>query len=76
MAKEPVIVLRKTEKLVSLRSVDTYKEIATLLADLREALAGTDQAGLAERHARKLKQAHPTLHFLTRELRSKGFVPK
>jgi hypothetical protein len=32
-----------------------YRQIATLLADLREALAGTGQAGLAEEQARKLK---------------------
>ncbi|HTU21919.1 MAG TPA: hypothetical protein VMG10_28025 [Gemmataceae bacterium] len=44
--------------------------------DLREALAGTKQFGLAEQQARKLKKANPTLNLLTAELRRAGFEAK
>jgi len=76
MAADPSRTLRETEKLVRERSMNSYEQIATLLADLREALAGSEQSGLAEQQARKLRAENPTLHRLTRELRGKGFVPK
>jgi hypothetical protein len=76
MAADPAPTLRETERLVQLRSRDSYLEIATLLKDLREALAGTKQAGLAEQQAQKLKKQNPTLHLLTSELRRAGFVAK
>ena len=73
MAADPAPTLHETERLVQLRSRDSYLEIATLLKDLREALAGTKQAGLAEQQAQKLKKKNPTLHLLTSELRRAGF---
>jgi hypothetical protein len=76
MAADPAPTLRETERLVRLRSRDSYVEIATLLKDLREALAGTEQAGLAEQQAQQLKKKNPTLHLLTSELRRAGFVAK
>jgi hypothetical protein len=76
MAADPVPTLHETERLVKMRSRNSYVEIATLLKDLREALAGTKQAGLAEEQARKLKKENPTRHLLTAELRRAGFVPK
>lgn len=76
MAADPTPTLRETERLVKVRSRDSYQEIATLLQDLREALASTKQAGLAEQQARKLKQANPTLNLLTSELRRAGFLAK
>jgi hypothetical protein len=39
-------------------------------------LAGSKNAGLAERQARKLKDKNPTLRVLVKELRGKGFLPK
>ncbi len=74
MAVDPAPTLRETERLVKLRSRDSYIAIATLLKELREALAGTKQSGLAEQQARKLKKANPTLNLLTSELRRAGFV--
>jgi hypothetical protein len=47
-----------------------------MLADLREALAGTKKSGLAEKQALKLKTKNPKRHRLTSELRRHGFVPK
>jgi hypothetical protein len=76
MAADPAPTLRETERLVKLRSRDSYIEIATLLKDLREALAGTERSGLAEQQARKLKKENPTLNLLTSELRRAGFVAK
>jgi hypothetical protein len=76
MAADPSRTLREAEKLVGQRSTNGYEQIAALLADLRKALAGSEQSGLAEQQARKLKAENPTLHRLTRELRGKGFVPK
>jgi hypothetical protein len=46
------------------------------LADLREALSGSDQASLAEQQAHKLKNNNPNLHRLTAELRDQGFLRK
>jgi len=76
MAADPKPHLRKTEKLVAERSTAAYKEASELLADLREALAGSKQSGLAEKQARKLKTANPTRHHLTAALRRQGFVLK
>ncbi|MGD1278643.1 MAG: hypothetical protein ABR964_15635 [Tepidisphaeraceae bacterium] len=76
MAADPTRTLRETEELVEERSLETYHQIALLLADLREALSSTDQSSLAEQHARKLKDKNPTLHHLTAELRGQGFLKK
>jgi len=59
MAADPAPTLRETERLVKLRSRDSYVEIATLLKDLREALAGKKEAGLAERQAQKTQEGEP-----------------
>jgi hypothetical protein len=76
MAADPTPTLRETEKLVAQRGTDAYRKTATLLAELREALAGSKQAGLAEQQAQKLKKSHPTLSQLTSALRRQGFLPK
>lgn len=76
MAANPMPAIRETEELVSERSTNAYRKIATILADLREALAGSKDAHLAEKQARKLKDKNPTLRVLVKELRGKGFLPK
>ncbi len=76
MAADPAPTLHETERLVKLRSRDSYIEIATLLKDLREALAGTKQADLGERQAQKLRKENPTLKILISELRQAGFLQK
>lgn len=76
MAANPARTLRETEQLLKQRSTDAYSQVAELLADLREALAGSAQADLAETQARKLKASHPTLKMLTSALRAKGFLKK
>ena len=76
MAADADPTLRETEELTKQRTQRAYAQVAELLADLREALAGTDRVGLAEDQARKLKEANPKLHMLTSALRGKGFVKK
>jgi hypothetical protein len=74
MAAEPLKTIHETEQLIAQRSTARYRQAAEQLADLREALAGSEHAGLAEQQARKLKSKHPKLNRLTSELRSKGFL--
>jgi hypothetical protein len=76
MAQDPTPTLRETDKLVKERSRSSYSRIAELLADLREALSGTDKQNLPESHAQVLKRQNPTLNTLTAELRSRGFLKK
>jgi hypothetical protein len=76
MRADPAAALREIEELVTQRSTEAYSQIATLLSDLREALAGSDQSGLAEEHARLLKTKYPKFSRLTAALRGRGFVPK
>lgn len=76
MAADPSPTLRETEELVDRRNGRAYEQVASLLAELREALAGSSQSGLADEHARKLRDKHPTLRALVSELRKKGFLPK
>ena len=76
MAADPMPYLRKTEQLVAERSTDSYRQAAEMLADLREALAGSKKSGLAEKQALKLKIKNPKLNRLTGALREQGFVPK
>jgi hypothetical protein len=76
MAADPAKILRKTEEVVKERNLDAYRQIAMLLADLREALSGSDQSSLAEQQARTLKEKYPTRHHLVAELRGQGFLKK
>ena len=56
--------------------VEFDQRIAATLADLREALAGSKQAGLADQEAQKLKDRHPHSTQLIETLREKGFLPR
>lgn len=75
MAADPMKTLDETEVLVKHRSVDAYREIAQLLADLREALAGGHQYDLAYRQAKKLTDANPKANRLEAALRKKELLP-
>src|SRR5207249_1907191 len=55
MAADPDRTLRETEDLVAQRNTEAYRKVAKHLADLRDALAGSEKSGLAEEQARKLK---------------------
>ena len=76
MADNPKPYLKQSEELAAERSTQAYREVSQILADLREALAGSSQSGLAEQQARKLKERFPKANRLTAALREHGFVPK
>ena len=76
MAADPDKYLNQAKQLAGERAVTSYREMAEILADLREALAGSAKSGLAEQQACKLKAAHPKLSRLISELRQKGFLVK
>lgn len=76
MAADPTFYVKKMKKLVDQRSTKAYQQAARILADLREALAGTDQAGLAERQALALRAKYPKLNRLLGALREVGFARK
>jgi len=73
MVANPESFLKESAKLAEKRD---YTGVATLLVDLREALAGTPLANLAAEQAQQLKNDYPTLKYLTSALRKVGFVPK
>ncbi len=76
MAADPTPFLKEVERLAAERNTDSYKKASKLLAELRTALAGTRQVGLAEKQAIQLKAKYPKSHHLTAALRREGFVPK
>ncbi len=76
MAADPSPYLKKTEQLVAERSTAAYGKASKLLAELREAIADTKQAGLAEKQALKLKTKNPTRHHLAAALKREGFLSK
>ncbi|MCA9116024.1 MAG: hypothetical protein KDA79_13135 [Planctomycetaceae bacterium] len=76
MAASPEKTFRQAEQLIDQRSSVSYNAAAELLASLREALAKTPQAGLAEQYALQLHQKHPTFRLLTAALRNQGLLPE
>jgi len=66
----PQETLDEVEKLVATKGTASYQQAATLLAELRDALEGTDQAGLAEAHARGLRKKYPSRSALIGALRT------
>ncbi|WP_373652287.1 hypothetical protein [Schlesneria sp. DSM 10557] len=76
MASDPAKVLRDIELIVAERTTDGYRRVAALLCDLREAVAATDQAGLAEAQALRLKKKYPTRRSLLKELSSARLFSK
>lgn len=73
MVTAPDTTLREIRRLVVQQRRDAYRQAAVLLADLREALAGSEQSDFAEKQAQKFKAKNPQM---TRELRRHGFLSK
>jgi hypothetical protein len=74
MRADPAPFLKQADKLVGERSSSSYRKAAETLAELRDALADGRGADLPEQHARKLRDANPTLNHLKKALREKGFA--
>ncbi|MFY7877505.1 MAG: hypothetical protein ACOVQM_18765, partial [Pirellula sp.] len=69
MQSAPDVWLKMASKLVEERGTDNYREAATILADLREAVGGEQGNKIARKHAAHLIQKHPTLGILKSSLR-------
>jgi hypothetical protein len=66
--------LKKTSKLVEERGTDNYRQAASILADLREAIGGAEGEKMARRHAAHLAKKNPTLNILKSSLRKCGLI--
>lgn len=66
--------LKKASKLVEERGTDNYREAASILADLREAIGGAEGEKIARKHAAHLTKKYPTLSILKSSLRKCGLI--
>ncbi len=69
MKSAPDVWLTKASKLVEERGTDNYREAASILADLRDAVGGDEGSKIARVHAAHLAKKHPTLTMLKSSLR-------
>ena len=74
IAADPSKTIANIEKLVKTRSVDSYEEAASQLADLCEALGPEPGAARARAVAEKLRRENPRLHRLIAALRKRGLL--
>ncbi|XZE33474.1 hypothetical protein SH501x_004258 [Pirellulaceae bacterium SH501] len=74
MQSAPDTWLKKASKLVEKRSTDNYREAASILADLRDAVGGEQGNKIARKHAAHLAQKYPTLNVLKSSLRKKELL--
>jgi hypothetical protein len=66
--------LKKASKLVEEGGTDKYREAASILADLRDALGGERGNKIARYHAAHLAKTFPTLTMLKSSLRKFGLL--
>lgn len=74
MKADPDRWLKHATGLVEKRGTDNYREAASILADLREALGGDAGNEIACRHAKALARQHPTLRILLSALRKQALL--
>lgn len=74
MQSAPDTWLKKASKLVEKRGTDNYREAASILADLRDAVGGEQGNKIARKHAAHLAQKYPTLNVLKSSLRKKELL--
>ncbi len=74
MQSAPDVWLKMASKLVEERGTDNYREAASMLADLREAVGGEQGNKIARKHAAHLSQKYPTLNVLKSSLRKKELL--
>lgn len=72
MKSAPEAWLKKASNLVEERGTDNYREAASILADLRDALGGEQGSKIARTHAAHLAKKYPTLNVLKSSLRKCG----
>jgi hypothetical protein len=74
MQSAPDSWLKKASKLVEERGTENYREAASILADLRDAVGGEQGNKIARKHAAHLAQKYPTLNVLKSSLRKKELL--
>ena len=74
MQSAPETWLKKASKLVEERGTDNYREAASILADLRDAVGGEEGCKIASKHAAHLAKKYPTLNVLKSSLRKKQLL--
>lgn len=74
MQSAPDTWLKKASKLVEERGTDNYREAASILADVRDAVGGEQGNKIARKHAAHLAQKYPTLNVLKSSLRKKKLL--
>ena len=76
VARNPKSHVKQVHNLVDQRSTSSYEEAGAILADLRDALAGSKQASLAADLAVELHNKYRNRSTLTTALRNNGLLPK
>jgi hypothetical protein len=74
IAGDPDKVIANVEKLVKMRSVESYQQAAEELADLREALGPKIGPARARAVAEELRRGNPRLHHLIAALRKQDLL--
>jgi hypothetical protein len=74
MKSAPEEWLTKATKLVEERGTDNYREAASILADLSEAVGGEEGTKIARRHAAHLAKKNPNLKMLKSSLRKQQLL--
>jgi hypothetical protein len=74
MVKTPKTWLNEATQLVDARGTANYRAAAEILADLREAVGGTEGEKITRKHAAHLAKKHPTLNHLKSSLRKRGLL--
>ncbi|XZE19630.1 hypothetical protein SH449x_004956 [Pirellulaceae bacterium SH449] len=74
MQSDPEKWLTQASKLVEERGTPNYREAASILADLRDAVGGEQGNQIARRHAAHLAMKYPTLNVLKSSLRKKELL--
>jgi hypothetical protein len=74
MQSAPDSWLKKASELVAKRGTDNYRQAASILADLRDAVGGEQGNEIARKHAAHLARNHPTLNVLKSALRLKQLL--
>ena len=74
MKSAPGEWLAKATKLVEVRSTVNYREAASILSDLREAVGGEEGNKIARKHAAHLAKKNPNLHMLKSSLKKRQLL--
>ena len=66
--------MKEFEKIAGAGGTDNYKAATDILADLRDAIGGTEGKLITRKHAARIVKKHPTLNMLKSSLRKNGLL--